>query len=245
VPIKLESNYSTSSPPSATLLDRASCFRYTRAVKPTAKVVLTVSEAKRYRGQWGEPVMRSESSEITNAELASFCRQFGTLMQADVNLLEALEALKSQSSKPMLKEIIDSIRHDVEMGRTLATSFSRYPTVFSPFFVSMVRHAEIEGELDETFLNLADHYASRLETGVDAGRRREAPLFDWESGLNVVRWMMCWSSLLLGAMAIAIAALYYATLTGAYKVDMFFFLAFLVIGVIFLLGAIVFATRRR
>lgn len=189
--------------------------------------------------------MRSESSEIGNVELASFCQQFGTLMQAEVNLLEGLEALKSQSTTPMLKEIIDSIRSDVEMGRTLATAFSRYPTVFSPFFVSMVRHAEMEGELDETFLNLADHFSSRLDSGVDAGRRREASAFDWESALNVVRWMMCWTSLLLGAMAVAVAALFYATMAGAYQGPMFVFLALLVVGVIFLLGAIVFATRRR
>src|SRR5512139_2443835 len=91
----------------------------------------------------GEPAMPPDSSEITNAELAQFCRQFGILMQAEVNLLEGLEALKSQSTRPLLKEIIDSVRNDVEMGRTLATAFSRYPTVFSPFFVSMVRHAEI------------------------------------------------------------------------------------------------------
>jgi hypothetical protein len=189
--------------------------------------------------------MPADKSEITNVELAQFCRQFGTLMQAEVNLLEGLEALKSQSTRPLLKEIIDSIRHDVEMGRTLATAFSRYPTVFSPFFVSMVRHAEIEGELDETFLNLADHFSSRLESGIDTDRRGGAPLFDWESGLNVVRWMMCWTSLLLGSMAIAVAALFYATIAGAYQGPMFVFLALLVIGVIFLLGAIVFATRRR
>ncbi|MFQ6099119.1 MAG: type II secretion system F family protein, partial [Armatimonadota bacterium] len=130
--------------------------------------------------------MQRGASDISNAEMALFCRQFGSLVHAEVNILQVLESLKAQTEKPYFREVIDSIRRDLEMGRPLATAFSRYPQSFSPFFISMVRQGELEGELDKAFMMLAEHFETRMGARVEADRTKEAGVFDIQSAMSVL-----------------------------------------------------------
>ncbi|MBC7288840.1 MAG: type II secretion system F family protein [Armatimonadetes bacterium] len=187
---------------------------------------------------------RRHEGEVTNAELATFCRQFASLMHAKVNILEIFDALREQSDNPYLREIIDSVRQDVEMGRSLATAFSRYPTVFSPFFISMVRQGELEGELDRIFDDLADHYETRLGSKVDATRRRDAPVYDWEAAASAFQWLFTWFVALVAVCLLASGLTWYATsleaIPGAPVPN-----AMLVVSVIMLLGVLVFTRGRK
>lgn len=187
---------------------------------------------------------RRQSAEVTNAELALFCRQFASLMHANVNILEIFRALREQSDNPYLREIIDSVREDVEMGRSLATAFSRYPTVFSPFFISMVRQGELEGELDRIFNDLADHYETRLGSRVDATRRRDAPAYDWEAAASAFQWLFTWFVALVAVCLLAAGLTWYATsvqaIPGQATPNVL-----LVVAAIMLLGVLVFTRGRR
>ena len=188
--------------------------------------------------------MPETEGEITNVELAALCRQFSTLMHAQVNILDIFTALREQSNNAFLCEVIDSVREDVEMGRTLATAFSRYPQAFSPFFISMIRQGELEGELDIILSNLADHYESRLDSEVDSRRRREAGAFDIEAAASAFQWIFIWLTALLAFCAIGAGIVWYATveeaLPGATVPNVL-----LLIGLIMLLGVLVFTRGRR
>jgi hypothetical protein len=164
--------------------------------------------------------MADPSSTVTNAEIAALCRQFSSLLHAEVNILDILEALRAQTSNAQLREILESVREDLEMGRMLATAFSRYPQTFSPFFVSMIRQGELEGGLDTICAELATHYESRLEEAPDATRRRGASAFDMESAASLLRWMLTWIAALLAACALGASALIYAHKMGALPGDL-------------------------
>ncbi len=187
---------------------------------------------------------KQPEGEVTNAELALFCRQFASLMHARVNILDIFDALREQTDNPFLKEVIQSVRHDVEMGRSLATAFSRYPTVFSPFFISMIRQGELEGELDRILDDLADHYESRLTSRVDAKRRRDAPLFDWEAAASAFQWMFTWFVALAAACTLAAGLTWYATEMQAIPGEPIPNIL-LVLSAILLLGVIVFTRGRK
>jgi VIT1/CCC1 family predicted Fe2+/Mn2+ transporter len=187
--------------------------------------------------------MPEKDSSVTNAEIASLCRQFASLIHAEINILEILEALRAQTSNPLLREALESVRDDLEMGRTLATGFSRYPQVFSPFFISMVRQGELEGELDRIFGDLASHYESRLDGTPDRTRLRGGA-FDWESAMSVFRWALAWIAALFGACALAVGALIYAADMGAVPGSLSANVCIL-IGVIVLLGALLLARGRK
>lgn len=187
--------------------------------------------------------MPAEPPQITNAEIAAFCQQFASLTHAQLNILDIFEALREQSANPLLREIIDSVRADVENGRTLATAFSRYPNVFSPFFISMVRQGELEGELDKSMGDLAEHYATRLEATPDT-KRLEAPSYDWEAAARSFQWLFIWATALTAFCLLGAGLIYYATVLRAVVGEPLPNVLILV-SVIMFLGVIVFAVGRK
>jgi hypothetical protein len=156
-----------------------------------------------------------EEAPVTNSELSTFCRQFSSLVHAQINILDIFEALREQSSNSFLREVIDNVRTDIENGRTLATAFSRYPQVFSPFFISMIRQGELEGELDRVLSDLATHFETRLEDTPDATRRRGEGLFDWEAAAHAFQWLFIWMLAITGVCFLAAALVWHATTEGA------------------------------
>lgn len=152
-----------------------------------------------------------KQGQITNSELGIVCRQFATLTKADINILEILETIRAQTSNALLREVLEQVQQDVEMGHTLATSFSRYPHTFSPFFITMLREGELEGELDQTFDDLADHFETRFGDTPDSRRPARAGVFDWEAAASAFQWIFIWLCALGAACAIGAGLIWYAT----------------------------------
>jgi len=94
---------------------------------------------------------------VSRREEAEFCRQFSAMQRANVNILDVLSTLREQTPNEWFGQILASVRRDVELGRSLASAFSRFPADFSPFFIRMVRQGEIEGVLDQVLVSLAQH----------------------------------------------------------------------------------------
>ncbi|MFQ6131124.1 MAG: type II secretion system F family protein [Armatimonadota bacterium] len=190
--------------------------------------------------------MPAPSSDISNAELAMFCRQFGSLIHADVNILQVMEALRNQVGKAYFREIIDQVRRDVEMGRTLATAFSRYPQTFSPFFISMIRQGELEGELDSVLLTLADHFESRLDRDVNAARTRTTGgALDLETLISVVRYGMVWMGAFLSAIFVAAGIILYAASADLLPREWQAASICLITGLFLFLGVLLFSRQAR
>jgi len=85
-----------------------------------------------------------------------FTRQFATLLSSQVPLADSLSNLYRQTTSQVLKETIIEISKDIESGFSLSQSLGRHPTVFSEFYVNMVKSAEATGRLAEVLDFLAD-----------------------------------------------------------------------------------------
>jgi type IV pilus assembly protein PilC len=94
-------------------------------------------------------------ARVSGRDLAIFCRQFATMINAGVSLIRCLAVLEEQTTSIRLKEIIRDIQASVEAGETLSRSLARYPKVFSNLFVGLVRAGEVGGVLDETLNRLS------------------------------------------------------------------------------------------
>jgi len=92
---------------------------------------------------------------VSGRDLAVFCRQFATMIDAGVSLVRCLAVLEEQSTSSRLRQIIREIQVSVESGETLSRALSRFPRVFSNLFVGLVRAGEVGGVLDETLNRLA------------------------------------------------------------------------------------------
>jgi general secretion pathway protein F len=93
---------------------------------------------------------------VTTDDITVMTRQLGILLGAGLPLVTSLNALIQQTSKQSLKKIVVTIREDVNEGQSLAAALSRYPKVFSLFYINIVRAGEASGTLDVVLNRLAE-----------------------------------------------------------------------------------------
>ena len=96
-------------------------------------------------------------------DLSFFFRQFGTMTAAGVPMVTTLETLGSQSQNIRLKRIIYEMKNAVDAGLPISAILQRYPEVFSPLIVSLIRAGEEGGFLADAALHVSDYLNYDLE----------------------------------------------------------------------------------
>ena len=92
---------------------------------------------------------------IGTREIVIFTRQFATMINSGLPLVQSLDILAKQSENAILRKVIEQVQYDVESGHTLADAMRQHPQVFSDLFVNMVAAGEAGGILDTILLRLA------------------------------------------------------------------------------------------
>ncbi len=92
---------------------------------------------------------------ITTRDIVIFTRQFATMINSGLPLVQSLDILGEQTENQALAKVLGEVLYDVESGHTLADAMGRHPKVFSELFVNMVAAGEAGGILDTILLRLA------------------------------------------------------------------------------------------
>ncbi len=92
---------------------------------------------------------------IVTRDIVIFTRQFATMINAGLPLVQSLDILAEQTENEALQKVIREVLYDVESGNTLADALDRHPKVFTKLFVNMVAAGEAGGILDTILLRLA------------------------------------------------------------------------------------------
>lgn len=104
----------------------------------------------------GNPVKRDQ--------FIMFLRQFSTLMRAGVTIVDAVRILSKQvDSKPLRKTLVE-VDEELRKGNTLSDSLAKYPKIFEPLTINLVRAGEMSGNIDESLDRLATHYDKAYQT---------------------------------------------------------------------------------
>jgi type IV pilus assembly protein PilC len=111
----------------------------------------------------GGAAKRPNFGKIKETDLAVFCRQFSTMMDAGVPLVRCLTVLQEQAGNPKLSKTLNDVRSQVESGETLSRALSRHPGAFSTLFVGLVRAGEASGALEESLQRLAGFMEKNME----------------------------------------------------------------------------------
>jgi type IV pilus assembly protein PilC len=88
-------------------------------------------------------------------DLSVFTRQFATMVNAGLPLVQCLDVLGRQLEKPHFKKVVQEVMSDVEGGTTLAEAMAKHPKVFSDLYVNMIAAGEAGGILDIILSRLA------------------------------------------------------------------------------------------
>jgi type IV pilus assembly protein PilC len=92
---------------------------------------------------------------IRTRDIVIFTRQFATMINAGLPLVQSLNILAQQTENKALRDVTKAVVYDVESGHTLADAFSKHPKAFTDLYVNMVAAGEAGGILDTILLRLA------------------------------------------------------------------------------------------
>jgi type IV pilus assembly protein PilC len=88
-------------------------------------------------------------------DIVIFTRQFSTMINAGLPLVQALDILAKQTENKVLSEVTRAVVFDVESGHTVADALGKHPNAFSELYVNMVAAGEAGGILDTILMRLA------------------------------------------------------------------------------------------
>jgi type IV pilus assembly protein PilC len=111
--------------------------------------VATIEERKKAKA-FGE-----KKQKITDKDLVVFTRQFATMIDAGLPLVQCLEILSTQTDNKTFGKLLNEVKLDVEAGATYADALKKHPKVFDSLYSNMVRAGEAGGMLDTILQRLA------------------------------------------------------------------------------------------
>jgi type IV pilus assembly protein PilC len=125
----------------------------------TQAIVPTSVKAKTSRGI----ELNFMKKKVKTRELVVFTRQFATMIDAGLPLVQCLDIQSEQQQNKSFGETLAKVKSDVEQGSTFAESLGRHPRVFDELYVNLVTAGEVGGVLD-TILNRLATYLEKADT---------------------------------------------------------------------------------
>ncbi len=106
--------------------------------------------------------------KVTDRDMVIFSRQFSTMINAGVPILQSLQIMCEQTENKVLRRILYNVRNDIEGGSSLFEAMRKHPKVFSDLYSNMVNAGETGGILDTILLRLAEYLekAAKLKARV-------------------------------------------------------------------------------
>ena len=132
------------------------------AVEQLRKQQVVVTSLEEKSGLGGK-VKFSLGSGLTDKDLVVFTRQFGTMINAGLPLIQCLDILSTQSENKVLRETVGDVKNSVEAGSTFSDALKKHPKVFDDLYVNMIHAGEVGGLLDTILTRLAKHIEKAMK----------------------------------------------------------------------------------
>ena len=97
-------------------------------------------------------------------DVLNFTNQLSVMIRAGISLRAALDGIADQVENLKFRAILQHVKHDVESGKAFSEALARYPKVFSPLYVNMVRASELSGAFAEMLERIVEYLNLQIET---------------------------------------------------------------------------------
>jgi len=116
-------------------------------------------------------------NRVSNKDVVILSRQMSTLFEAQVSALRIFKLIGTDAENPTLRKHLLEVVDDLQGGASISAALSKHPSIFSDFYVNMVRSGEESGHIDQTFLYLADYMDRNYEISSKAKNALIYPAF--------------------------------------------------------------------
>lgn len=100
---------------------------------------------------------------LKQKEFVVFLRQFATLMEAGILLVDSIELLSEQTESVVLKEALEEIADDIKEGNTLSDGMAQHPKLFPELLIQMIKSGEVSGQLQDVLDRMATYYEKQYQ----------------------------------------------------------------------------------
>jgi len=129
---------------------------------------------------------------VTPKELVVFTRQFATMIDAGLPLVQCLDILSSRGENKSLNAVLKDVKDYVEQGGTFSEGLARHPKLFDELFVNLVRAGEMGGILDTILNRLAGYIEKRVKLARQVRGAMVYPIAIFFVAMIVVVVMLAW-----------------------------------------------------
>jgi len=112
------------------------------------------------RGEMLMSIQIGGGQKITDHDVVIFSRQFATMIDAGLPLVQCLDILINQQDNKNFQKVLQDVKTDVESGSTFAKALGKHPKVFDQLYVALVAAGEVGGILD-TIMNRLSAYMEK------------------------------------------------------------------------------------
>src|SRR3954470_17795924 len=97
-------------------------------------------------------------------DVQNFTSQLAVMIRAGISIRAAIEGIADQVENPKFKKMLVQMKKDVESGRQFSDALMRYPKVFSPLYINMVKASELSGGFSKMLDKIAAYLTQQIET---------------------------------------------------------------------------------
>ncbi|MDR7870029.1 MAG: type II secretion system F family protein [Tissierellaceae bacterium] len=97
-------------------------------------------------------------TKVKKKDLAVFCRQFYTMVDAGIGIVKCFDILEAQTRNKTLKKAIGAIYEDVQKGFTISEAMKKHTKIFPTILINMIEAGEVSGTLDSILERMANHF---------------------------------------------------------------------------------------
>lgn len=97
-------------------------------------------------------------------DVQRFTSQLAVMIRAGISIRSAIEGIAEQVQNPKFKEMLIQMRKDVESGKQFSEALMRYPRVFSPLYINMVKASELSGGFSRMLDRISQYLTQQIET---------------------------------------------------------------------------------
>jgi type IV pilus assembly protein PilC len=97
-------------------------------------------------------------------DVQNFTSQLAVMIRAGISIRSAIEGISDQVENPKFKKMLVQMKKDVEGGKQFSDALMRYPKIFSPLYINMVKASELSGGFSKMLDRIAGYLAQQIET---------------------------------------------------------------------------------
>jgi len=106
----------------------------------------------------------NHTSGPSQRDILNFTTQLAVMIRAGISIRAAIEGIADQVENPKFKQMLESIKADVEAGKQFSEALTKYPKYFNSLYVNMVRASEMSGSFAQMLDRIAAYLAQQIET---------------------------------------------------------------------------------